>query len=170
MSSGVPGQIGSAGPNSVRPGPVPLGPTDADLKVSATLPTRVSQASQSPVLHEWVDELMIQKPKSAHHPAFALNLPRRWSDVPAACADGGCETQEFPPIQPDKTPHAGHAPCVANHAGFGYRDGLTGGSPQAAGNRFQAHRCTEEPGARPTSPACRRQSPSGLLRQVGIIG
>jgi hypothetical protein len=44
MSSGVPGQVGSVGPNSVRPGPALLGPTDADLKVSATLPARECSA------------------------------------------------------------------------------------------------------------------------------
>jgi hypothetical protein len=47
MSPGMPGQIGGVGPNSVRRGPALLGPTNADLKISAFLMPRVSQVSHS---------------------------------------------------------------------------------------------------------------------------
>ncbi len=43
MSCGVPGQVGSVGPNNVPPGPALLGP--ADLKVSATLPDDTGEPS-----------------------------------------------------------------------------------------------------------------------------
>ena len=46
MSSGVPGQVSGVGPNSVRPGPALLGLTDADLKVSATLPDDTGKPSR----------------------------------------------------------------------------------------------------------------------------
>jgi hypothetical protein len=48
MSPGMPGQIGGVGPNSVRPDPALLGPTNAELKLSAFLMPRVSQVSHSP--------------------------------------------------------------------------------------------------------------------------
>jgi len=47
MSSGVPAQVGSSAEQRSA-GPALLCPTDADLKVSATLPARVSQVIRCP--------------------------------------------------------------------------------------------------------------------------
>jgi len=47
MSPGMPGRIGGVGPNSVRPGPALLGPTNTDLRVTAFLMPWVRQVSHS---------------------------------------------------------------------------------------------------------------------------
>ena len=79
MSSGVPGQVSSVWPNSVRPGPAPLGPTDADLKVSATLPARVNQVICCPNLNPR------HSPKST--PSLFAAQAGSWV-VPAPCLRG----------------------------------------------------------------------------------